>query len=103
MRGAFLIYKKTGNAKYRVKMQRANADMEVRGADPDYNNRGGRSAAMDPSTATGPSTERGGGQKRQGRSRDDEDGRGAPVARGSAAASSSDGWAARGYECPEDH
>ena len=49
-------------------MKRANADMKVRRADPDYNNSGGRSAAMDPSRATEPGTERGGGQKRQGRS-----------------------------------
>ena len=65
-----------------MKMKRANADVEVRGADPDYNTRGGRSAAMDPGTATEPGTDRAGGQKRQGRSRDDEDGRGAPVAKG---------------------
>ena len=95
MRGAFTTYKKTGEAKFRVKMKQANADMEVRGADPDYNTRGGRSAAMDPGTATEPGTDRAGGQKRQGRSRDDEDGRGAPVARGGAAASSTD-WSTRG-------
>ena len=63
-------------------MKHANADVEVRGADPDYNTRGGRSAAMDPGTATEPGTDRAGGQKRQGRSRDDEDDKGTPVARG---------------------
>ena len=98
VRGAFRTYKKIGDAKYRVKTKRANADMEVRGADPDFNNRGGRSAAMDPSTATDPRVVRGGGQKRQGRSRDDEGGRGPPMAREGAAASSSNWWSARGYE-----
>ena len=72
--------------------------MEVRGGDSDFNNRGGRSAAMDPSTATDPRMERGGGQKRQGRSRDDGGGRGAPVARKGAISSSSNWWSARGYE-----
>ena len=42
MRGAFRAHKKIGDAKYRVKTKRANADMEVRGADPDFNSRGGR-------------------------------------------------------------
>ena len=84
-------------------MKRASADMEVRGADPDYNNRGGRSAAMDPSTATEAGTGRGGGQKRQERSGDAEDGRGAPVARGSTAASSSGWWSARGPGWGEGH
>ena len=96
VRGAFITYKKTGEAKFRVKMKRANADMEVRGADPDYNTRGGRSAAMDPGTATETGTDRAGGQKRQGRSRDDDDDRGAPVARGGAATSSTDWWSTRG-------
>ena len=40
--------------------------MEARGADPDYNTRGGRSAAMDLGTAIEPGTDRAGGQKRQG-------------------------------------
>ena len=40
MRGAFRAYKKIGEAKYRVKTKRANADREVRGADPDYSTRG---------------------------------------------------------------
>ena len=93
MRGAFLTYKKTGDAKYKVKMKRANINMEARGADPDYNARGGRSAAMDPGT-----TARAGGQKRQGRSKDNEDDRGAPVARGGAAASSADWWTAENPE-----
>ena len=51
VRGAFRAYKKIGDAKYRVKTKRANCDREVRGADPDYSTRGGRAAAMDPSTA----------------------------------------------------
>ena len=50
MRGAFRAHKKISDAKYRVKTKRANADKEVRGADPDFSTRGGRAAAMDPST-----------------------------------------------------
>ena len=69
-----------------VKMKRANINIETRGATRDYNSKGGRSAAMDPSTA------RPGGQKRQERGRDDDDDRGAPVARGEASGST----AARG-------
>ena len=72
MRGIFFTYRKLGEAKFRVKQKRANINMEGRV----FDSRGGRSAAMDSSTA------RPGGQKRQGRSRDDGDDRGAPVARG---------------------
>ena len=72
VRCIFFTYRKTGDAKYRVKMKRGNINREAPGADPDYNTRGGRSAAMDPSTI------RPGGQKRQERSRDDDDYRGAP-------------------------
>ena len=92
VRGAFRAHKKTGDAKYSVKTKRANADMEVRGADPDYNSRGGRSAAMDPSTASSPPAERGGGQERQGRSRNGWDDSGTPAAWGCAASSSSTWW-----------
>ena len=76
VRGVFLTYRKLGDAKFRVKQKRANINMEARGATRDFDSRGGRPAAMDPSTA------RPGGQKRQERSRDDGDDRGAPVARG---------------------
>ena len=69
-------------------MKRANINMEARGAVRDYNSRGGRSAAMDPSTA------RPGGQKRQDRSRDVDDYRGTPVARGEASSSTADKWPA---------
>ena len=69
-------------------MKRANIKRDARGADPDYNTRGGRSAAMDPSTA------RPGGQKRQERSRGDDDDRGTPVARGEAAGSTAGKWPA---------
>ena len=51
VRGAFISNQKIGDAKFKVKMKRANCDREVRGGDPDYNTRGGRAAAMDPSTA----------------------------------------------------
>ena len=98
VRGAFRAHKRIGDAKYKVKTKRANADMEVRGADPDFSNRGGRSTAMDPSTAFDPLAERGGGQKQQDRSRDDGGGRSAPVARGAAASSSSTWWSAGGCE-----
>ena len=90
VRGAFVTYRKTGDAKYRVKMERANINMKARGVDPDCNTGGGRSAAMDPGTA------RTGGQKRQGRSGDDDDDR--PVARGGAAASTADWWPAESLE-----
>ena len=65
-----------GTPKFRAKQERANINMEARGATRDFDSRGGRSAAMDPSTA------RPGGQKRQERSRDHGDDRGTPVARG---------------------
>ena len=83
--GAFRACKKIGDAKYRVKTKRANADREVRGGDPDYSTRGGRAVAMDPSTAFDSHEERGGGQERQCRSWSDGYGRGATVAGGAAA------------------
>ena len=98
VRGAFRACKRIGDAKYKVKTKRADADMEVRGADPDFSTRGGRSAAMDPSAAFDPRAERGSGQKRQDRSRDDGGGRGAPVARVAAASSSSTWRSAAGCE-----
>ena len=85
VRGAFRAHKKISDAKYRVKTKRANADKEVRGADPDFSARGGRAAAMDPSAAFDAHEGRGGGQKRQDRSRGGGGDRGAPVARGAAA------------------
>ena len=98
VRGAFRAHKRISDAKYRVKTRRANADKEVRGADPDFSTRGGRAAAMDPSTAFDAHEGRGGGQTRQDRSRDGGGDRGAPVARWAAASSSSDWWSAAGGE-----
>ena len=95
MRGVSFTFHKLGDAKFKVKMRRANINMEARGATRDYDSRGGRSAAMDPSTAHP------GGQKRQERSRDGGDDRGAPAARGGNSGST----AARGFaEQPDgDH
>ena len=90
VRGAFRAHKKIGDAKYRVKTKRANADREVRGADPDYSARGGRAAAMDPSTAFDPREGHGCGQERRVRGRSDGYGRDATATGGAAAPSSSE-------------
>ena len=90
MRGAFISNPKIGEAKSKVKMKRANCNSEVRGGDPDYNARGGRAAAMDPSTAVVQRGGRGDGQGQAGRGRGSGHGWDAAAAGGAAASSSSD-------------
>ena len=102
MRGASRAYKKIGDAKYRVKTTRANADREVRGADPDYSTRGSRAAAMDPSTAFVPHEGQGCGQERRVRGGGDGYGRDA-TATGGAAASSSSEWRTSAVDVGSSH
>ena len=93
MRGVFISNPKIGEAKYKVKMKRANCNSVARGGDPDYNARGGRAAAMDPSTAVVQRWGRGDGQGQGGHGRGSGHGWD-EAATGGAAASSSSDWPA---------
>ena len=90
VRGVFRFYQKIGDAKFKVKSERANCDREAQGGDPDYSTRGGRAAAMDPSTAFDQRGARDDGQAHAERGGGSGRGGGAAAAGGAAASSSSD-------------